>query len=109
MNMVDFTTASIFQYVYFISQKDNLFAIAYFRVACYSINWIHNLRVILYKVMFISYHSNMSEKQDIYFSFLFFYHFFRILSRIFEFSKIRHLNIKQKSFLYNEWKFERRK
>ena len=33
----------------------------------------------------------------------------RILSRIFEFSKIHHLNIKQKRFLYNEWKFERRK
>ena len=33
----------------------------------------------------------------------------RILSRIFELSKIRHLDIKQKSFLYNEWKFERRK
>jgi hypothetical protein len=33
----------------------------------------------------------------------------QILSRIFEFSKIRYFNIKQKSFLYNEWKFERRK
>jgi hypothetical protein len=39
-----FTTAIIFQYVYFIPQKANLFAITYFRVACYSINWIHNLR-----------------------------------------------------------------
>jgi hypothetical protein len=46
--MVDFTTAIIFQYVYFIPQKANLFAITYFRVACYSINWIHNLRVTLY-------------------------------------------------------------
>ena len=54
--------------------------------------------VFQYKIMFISYHSNMSEKQDIYFSFFFFYHFFRILSRIFEFSKIRHLNIKQNVF-----------
>ena len=32
--MVDFTTAIIFQYVYFISQKAKCFAITYFRVAC---------------------------------------------------------------------------
>jgi hypothetical protein len=32
--------------------------------------------VVQYKIMFISYHSNMSEKQDRYFfPFLFFYHF----------------------------------
>jgi hypothetical protein len=42
--MVDFTTAIIFQYVYFIPQKAKCFAITYFPVACYSINWIHNLR-----------------------------------------------------------------
>ena len=41
--MVDFTTAIIFQYVYFIPQKAKSFAITYFCVACYSINWIHNL------------------------------------------------------------------
>jgi hypothetical protein len=49
--MVDFTTAIIFQYVYFIPQKARCFAITYFRVACYSINWIHNLRRhFVYKV-----------------------------------------------------------
>ena len=42
--MVDFTTAIIFQYVYLIPQKAKSFAIAYFYVACYSINWFHNLR-----------------------------------------------------------------
>jgi hypothetical protein len=42
--MVDFTTAIIFQYVYFIPQKAKSLAIAYFYVACYSINWFHNLR-----------------------------------------------------------------
>jgi hypothetical protein len=34
--MVDFTTAIIFQYVYFIPQKAKCFAIAYFCVACYN-------------------------------------------------------------------------
>lgn len=49
--MVDFTTAIIFQYVYFIPQKAKSFAITYFCVACYSINWIHNLRRhFVYKV-----------------------------------------------------------
>jgi hypothetical protein len=49
--MVDFTTAIILQYVYFIPQKAKSFAITYFCVACYSINWFHNLRRhIVYKV-----------------------------------------------------------
>jgi hypothetical protein len=65
--------------------------------------------VVQYKIMFISYHSNMSEKQDSFFFPFFSFIILRILSRIFEFSKIRHLDIKQKRFLYNEWKFERRK
>jgi hypothetical protein len=88
--MVDFTTAIIFQYIYFIPQKDKCFAITYFRVACYSINWIHNLRRhFVYKVSAVEimscwnigyyisnrYHSNMSEKLDVFLSFLFFYHF----------------------------------
>jgi hypothetical protein len=30
-------------------------------------------------------------------------------NNLFPIHKIRHLNIRQKSFLYNEWKFERRK
>jgi hypothetical protein len=42
--MVDFTTAIILQYVYFIPQKAKSFAITYFCVACYSINWFHKLR-----------------------------------------------------------------
>ena len=42
--MVDFTTAIILQYVYFIPQKAKSFDITYFCVACYSINWLHNLR-----------------------------------------------------------------
>jgi hypothetical protein len=44
------------------------------------------------------------DLEDIFFSFFSFI-ILRILSRIFEFSKIRHLDIKQKRFLYNEWKF----
>jgi hypothetical protein len=49
--MIDFTTAIIFQYVYFIPQKAKSFTITYFCVACYSINWIHNLpRHVVYKV-----------------------------------------------------------
>ena len=49
--MVDFTTAIIFQYVYFIPQKAKSFAITYFCVACYSINWFHDLRRhFVYKV-----------------------------------------------------------
>jgi hypothetical protein len=49
--MIDFTTAIIFQYVYFIPQKAKSFAITYFCVTCYSINWIHNLRRhVVYKV-----------------------------------------------------------
>jgi hypothetical protein len=51
--MVDFTTAIIFQYmnVYFILQKAKSFAITYFCVACYSINWFHDLRRhFVYKV-----------------------------------------------------------
>ena len=46
--MVDLTTAIIFLYVYFIPQKAKSFAITYFCVACYGINWFHNLRGILY-------------------------------------------------------------
>ena len=42
--MVDFTTAIIVHYVYVIPQKAKSFAITYFCVACYSINWIDNLR-----------------------------------------------------------------
>ena len=42
--MLDFSTAISFQYVYFIPQKAQSIARAYFSVACYSINWIHNLR-----------------------------------------------------------------
>jgi hypothetical protein len=49
--MVDFTTAIIFQYVYFIPQKAKNFAITYFCVACYSINWFHNLHQhFVYKI-----------------------------------------------------------
>jgi hypothetical protein len=49
--MVDFTTAIIFQNVYFIHRKAKSFVIAYFCVACYSIRWIHNLRRhFVYKV-----------------------------------------------------------
>jgi hypothetical protein len=49
--MIDFTTAIIFQYVYFIPQKAKSFAITYFCVACNSINWIHDLRrYVVYKV-----------------------------------------------------------
>jgi hypothetical protein len=49
--MVEFTTAIIFQYVYFIPHTAKSFAIAYFCVACYSINWFHNLhRQFVYKI-----------------------------------------------------------
>ena len=49
--MVDFTTAIIVHYVYVIPQKAKSFAITYFCVACYSINWIDNIRRhFVYKV-----------------------------------------------------------
>jgi hypothetical protein len=49
--MLDFTTAIIFQYVYFILQKAQSIAITYFCVAYYNINWIHDLRRhFVYKV-----------------------------------------------------------
>jgi hypothetical protein len=53
--MVDFTTElrsnvndiyiHILPICIFYPSKAKCFAIAYFRVACYSINWIHNLRI----------------------------------------------------------------
>jgi hypothetical protein len=74
-NINTFTTAIIFQYVYFIPQKAKSVAITYFCVACYSINWIHNLRRhVVY--------SNMGEKQDIYVFPSFSFIILRILSRI---------------------------
>ena len=66
--------------------------------------------VVQYKIMFISNQITVTwARNGIYFYPFFSFIILRILSRIFEFSKIRHLDIKQKRFLYNEWKFERRK
>ena len=69
--MVNFTTAIIFQYVYFIPQKAKSFAITYFCVACYSINWFHNLRRhFVYKVS-----ARDTELPPPFFNFLFTYLF----------------------------------
>ena len=50
--MVDFTTAIIFQYAYFIPRKAKSYAIAHFCVACYNINWFHNLRLYARYLLF---------------------------------------------------------